>query len=220
MWLLPLDLVFVILTAYTVIYIIYVIIVVKTQKKLVSNRDLINLVTGLTDMLTGGTKLEKDIDLQKFNIDGVDYTVKDNDLTLAELVLQSDVAKDYEDYLAVIKSILVERYKKFRFLRISPTYGDYNSGYFLSFTITRDQVPVEYEYLFRLAVSKGLTDSNINDAFFKAVKSGEILPLGDVEIVVGTGISPVTQADDIIVNIVFMPRDYYEKHLALQEEGD
>lgn len=221
MFLLPVDITVIVICIAVAVYAIFLIFLINTEKKTLPSRELLDIIHSMSDIITGGHKMEtKDTNLNEFVIGETVYKIEDNKLNLEDLVLQNDNDEDYEDYLAVVTNLLRERYEKFRFLRISPTHGDYNSGYFLSFTITREQVPVEYEYLFRLAVSKGLTDSKINDLFYKAVKSGKVLPLGDVEIVVGTGISPVTQADDLMANIVFMPRDYYEKHLELKEKAE
>lgn len=149
------------------------------------------------------------------------YEIEDNLLSLEDLVKQNDKLEDYEQYLDIVIKLIKEKYRTYRFLRVSPTHGDFNSGYFLSFTMTREDYPEDYEYLFRSAVSKGLTDQKINALFLDRVKAGEVLELGDVEIVEGTAISPATQADDIMVNIVFMPREYYNTHqeLLAKQEG-
>lgn len=153
----------------------------------------------------------------EFELNGVTYAIADNSLTLQELTEVTDEPEAYTEYLEVITGIIKELYQKYRFIQGKPTIGDYQSGYYLSFTISRANLPTEYEFLFRTAISNSLNIDTVNSLFIDLVKDGSILDLGDVEITEGTALSPATQGDDIIANIVFMPRDYYEKHLELVE---
>lgn len=202
-------------------FVLYTIAIVKLTKKTISNKEILDIITDVTDILSGGINMEQETkDIKEFNLEDKYYHIEDNELTLEELVTQNDTDEDYKDYLDVMISLIKERYRNYRFLRMSPTHGDYESGHLLSFTISREQVPVEYEYLFRLAVSKGLTDAKINDLFYQMVLAGDVIPLGDVEIIAGTGLSSATQAEDIMANISFMPRDYYNKYLELKADKE
>lgn len=221
MWLVPIEQSIILIIIAVITFVLYTIGVVKLTKKTMSNRELLDIITDVTDIISGGINMEQETkNIKEFNLEEKDYYIADNELTLEELVTQNDTDEDYKDYLDVMVSLIKDRYKNYRFLRMSPTHGDYESGHLLSFTINREQVPVEYEYLFRLAVSKGLTDTKINDLFYKMVLAGKVIPLGDVEIIAGTGLSSATQAEDIMANISFMPRDYYNKHLELKAEAE
>lgn len=218
-----LDVYLVVFSALTFLFIVQGRRAYKLTKRQLYTHRLSYITETLKDMITGGademtnttgTTPEENLGILR----GLDLEVPDNHATLEDLVKQNDNEEDYESYLAVLTELIQERYKNYRFLRVSPTHEDFRSGYFLSITINRENVPAEYEYLFRLAVKQGLTPEKINDLFYRKMQAGEILALGDVEIVAGTAVSPITQAEDLMVNIVFMPREYYIKHLELLEK--
>lgn len=205
--------IWVVITLVGASYVAYGLLLYNLHKRLITHRDVFGVVKAIQNIITGGIELKtQDKEL---------YIIEDNTHSLETLVQQSAETKDYDSYLDVLTTIIQDKYRNYRFLRLTPTYGDFQSGHVVSITIAKEDYLEEYEYLFRLAISKGLSDHKLNELFYERVVDGKVLELGDVVIVEGTAVSPVTQADDIMANIVFMPRDYYEKHLELKaKEGE
>lgn len=131
-----------------------------------------------------------------------------NEKSLEELLNNDGTEADYDKYLDVIVDITRSLYKNYKFLRQVPSEDDYHSGNYLVFKFFQGEFPEEYDFLFRLAVDKGLEDKEINKRFVERLEKGEIIPLGDVEIYPsGTGISSLLQANDVSISITFETKE-------------
>lgn len=207
---------FLILAFSTTVFICYNLFVAQTVKTIFDLRKTAQVV--LTDRATELTrKLTKILkgDVQELP----EQNEIINEQTLSDLLVEKATDADYKLFLEKLTWIVKDLYANYQFLRQDPQPDDFMSGYFLGFQIFREEYPVEYEYLFRLAIDRGLDDIKINKLFVEALQNGDVLPLGDA-IVDPTlsGCSSILQAQEVRVNIVFAPKEYMERKEALIEE--
>lgn len=155
----------VVLLFSTTLFICYNIFVAKTTG------DLIKLKIKLKNQLVKqATELAKRVtitlkeDLQKL---AKEETLI-NKQTLQELLVEKADDSDYKLFIDKLSWIVKDLYENYQFLRQDPQKDDFMSGYFLGLQIIRNEYPVEYEYLFRLAIDRGLDDIKINQLFLEA----------------------------------------------------
>ena len=142
-----------------------------------------------------------------------------NEQTLSDLLVEKASDADYQLFIEKLTKIVQDLYSNYQFLRQDPQPDDFMSGYFLGFQIFREEYPVEYEYLFRLAIDRGLDDVKINKLFVEALQNGTVLSLGDAIVDPNlSGCSSILQAQEIRVNIVFAPKEYMERKEELIKE--
>lgn len=142
-----------------------------------------------------------------------------NNKSLSAMLVQEATEADYNEFVDKVSEIVRELYKNYQFLRQDPAPDDFVSGYFLAFQIVHEQYPVEYEYLFRLAIDRGLNPVKINEVFVERLSEGKVLDLGDTIVYKGvSGISSILQGEAVRVNITFATPEYYEKGKELQEK--
>lgn len=207
---------FLILAFSTTVFICYNLFVAQTVKTIFDLRKTAQVV--LTDRATELTrKLTKILkgDVQELP----EQNEIINEQTLSDLLVEKATDADYKLFLEKLTWIVKDLYANYQFLRQDPQPDDFMSGYFLGFQIFREEYPVEYEYLFRLAIDRGLDDIKINKLFVEALQNGEVLPLGDAIVDPNlSGCSSILQAQEVRVNIVFAPKAYMERKEELIEE--
>lgn len=207
---------FLILAFSTTVFICYNLFVAQTVKTIFDLRKTAQVV--LTDRATELTrKLTKILkgDVQELP----EQNEIINEQTLSDLLVEKATDADYKLFLEKLTWIVKDLYANYQFLRQDPQPDDFMSGYFLGFQVFREEYPVEYEYLFRLAIDRGLDDIKINKLFVEALQNGEVLPLGDAIIDPNlSGCSSILQAQEVRVNIVFAPKAYMERKEELIEE--
>lgn len=156
----------------------------------------VNILGGIHNM-TEGNKEVKEVKKAK------------NTLSVSEMMSQKAEEKDYDEFIETISAIIKKQYESLEFLRQDPAPEDYQSGYCLIFQVYRGEYPETYDRLFSLAVLKHLEEGKISRKFKDAVESGKVIPIGDVKIeALGTGISSITQGNDVRVLITFKTQEY------------
>lgn len=146
-------------------------------------------------------------------------TYKDNTQTLEELLLPRGTDEDYADFIGKLTKVVKKHYAEYQFLRQDPAPDDYENANCLVFQLFPDDFPEDYEYLFKLAIDKSLSEGEITRRFIQHVKDGEVLALGDVEVEdIGTGVSSIYQAQDLKVLISFTPKSRIKLRDEKREE--
>lgn len=208
---------FLILAFSTTVFICYNLFVAQTVKTIFDLRKKAQVV--LTERATELTKKLTKIlkgDVQELP---EKENVIINEQTLSDLLVEKASDADYKLFIEKLTEIVKDLYSNYQFLRQDPQPDDFMSGYFLGFQVFREEYPVEYEYLFRLAIDRGLDDIKINKLFVEALQNGEVLPLGDAIVDPNlSGCSSILQAQEVRVNIVFAPKAYMERKEELIEE--
>lgn len=208
---------FLILAFSTTVFICYNLFVAQTVKTIFDLRKKAQVV--LTERATELTKKLTNIlkgDVQKLP---EKENVIINEQTLSDLLVEKASDADYKLFIEKLTEIVKDLYSNYQFLRQDPQPDDFMSGYFLGFQVFREEYPVEYEYLFRLAIDRGLDDIKINKLFVEALQNGEVLALGDAIVDPNlSGCSSILQAQEVRVNIVFAPKAYMERKEELIEE--
>lgn len=142
-----------------------------------------------------------------------------NTRPLSELLEERATDIAYDSFVEKLGNIVKDLYENYQFLQQNPAKDDFTSGYFLGFQVIREEYPVEYENLFRMAIDANLDELEINKRFIKAIKEGKVIPLGTAVIdEMQTGCSSILQAQVVRVNIVFGTPEYMEKQEAEREK--
>lgn len=208
---------FLILVFSTTVFICYNLFVAQTVKTIFDLRKKAQVV--LTERATELTK--KITNILKGDVQELPEkeNVIINEQTLSDLLVEKASDSDYKLFIEKLTEIVKDLYSNYQFLRQDPQPDDFMSGYFLGFQVFREEYPVEYEYLFRLAIDRGLDDIKINKLFVEALQNGEVLSLGDAIVDPNlSGCSSILQAQEVRVNIVFAPKAYMERKEKLIEE--
>lgn len=195
----------------TIVYVVYNLVVAKMVGELLELRTLAK--EGLTSKAETITKEITQI-LEGEQLKMSKEVIK-NTRTLNELLEERATEEAYNTFVEKLGSIVRDLYENYQFLQQNPAKDDFTSGHFLGFQVIREEYPVEYENLFRMAVDSNLDEVEISKRFVKAVKEGKVIPLGTAVIdEIQTGCSSILQAQVVRVNIVFGTPEY----MAKQEE--
>jgi len=145
-------------------------------------------------------------------LEDVILTKLENKKNLSELLITTATQDDYKEFVDALLPSLRDLYKSYQFQLLKPNPGDFVSGYALGFQLFRLEMEETYDYLFRLAIDKGMTEKGITLMFAEAVKNGELFDLGDVSIIdFGTGVSSILSGEDLRIYIAFATPEYMEK---------
>lgn len=145
-------------------------------------------------------------------LEDVILTKLENKKNLSELLITTATQDDYKEFVDALLPSLRDLYKSYQFQLLKPNPGDFVSGYALGFQLFRLEMEETYDYLFRLAIDKGMTEKGITLMFSEAVKNGELFDLGDVSIIdFGTGVSSILSGEDLRIYIAFATPEYMEK---------
>lgn len=145
-------------------------------------------------------------------LEDVILTKLENKKNLSELLVTTATQDDYKEFVDALLPSLRDLYKSYQFQLLKPNPGDFVSGYALGFQLFRLEMEETYDYLFRLAIDKGMTEKGITLMFAEAVRNGELFDLGDVSIIdFGTGVSSILSGDDLRIYIAFATPEYMEK---------
>ena len=145
-------------------------------------------------------------------LEDVILTKLENKKNLSELLITTATQEDYKEFVDALLPSLRDLYKSYQFQLLKPNPGDFVSGYALGFQLFRLEMEETYDYLFRLAIDKGMTEKGITLMFSEAVKNGELFDLGDVSIIdFGTGVSSILSGEDLRIYIAFATPEYMEK---------
>lgn len=155
---------------------------------------------------------KKNLIQQIRTLEDVLLTKLENKKNLGELLVTTATQEDYKEFVDALLPSLKELYKSYQFQLLKPNPGDFVSGYALGFQLFRLEMEETYDYLFRLAIDKGMTEKGITLMFAEAVRNGELFDLGDVSIIdFGTGVSSILSGDDLRIYIAFATPEYMEK---------
>ena len=145
-------------------------------------------------------------------LEDVILTKLENKKNLSELLITTATQDDYKEFVDALLPSLRDLYKSYQFQLLKPNPGDFVSGYALGFQLFRLEMEETYDYLFRLAIDKGMTEKGITLMFSEAVRNGELFDLGDVSIIdFGTGVSSILSGEDLRIYIAFATPEYMEK---------
>ena len=127
-------------------------------------------------------------------LEDVILTKLENKKNLSELLVTTATQDDYKEFVDALLPSLRDLYKSYQF------------------QLFRLEMEETYDYLFRLAIDKGMTEKGITLMFAEAVRNGELFDLGDVSIIdFGTGVSSILSGDDLRIYIAFATPEYMEK---------
>lgn len=153
-------------------------------------------------------------------LEDVILTKLENKKNLSELLITTATQEDYKEFVDALLPSLRDLYKSYQFQLLKPNPGDYVSGYALGFQLFRLEMEETYDYLFRLAIDKGMTEKGITLMFSEAVKNGELFDLGDVSIIdFGTGVSSILSGEDLRIYIAFATPEYMEKKAEAEAQA-
>lgn len=173
-------------------------------------RDLISTFNRLNDtrdalMHLKESLAEKRIEKEKHMSD---LTIANNH-TLESMITVKPEETDYDTFVKVLTEAIKSDFENYKFLRQDPVPEDKTSGNCIIFNIFRDTHLEEFNYLFKLAVDRGLKDVDIIKHFQDAVAEGSVIPLGNAVVIKEeTGVSSVLQGDSIRVMITYMTPEY------------
>ncbi len=173
-------------------------------------RDLISTFSRLNDtrdalMNLRESLVEERIEKEKYMSD---LTITNNH-TLESMITVKPEEADYDTFVKVLTEAIKSDFKNYKFLRQDPVPEDKTSGNCIIFNIFRDTHLEEFNYLFKLAVDRGLKDIDIIKHFQDAVAEGSVIPLGNAVVIKEeTGVSSVLQGDSIRVMITYMTPEY------------
>ena len=147
-------------------------------------------------------------------------TKLENKKNLSELLITTATQEDYKEFVDALLPSLRDLYKSYQFQLLKPNPGDFVSGYALGFQLFRLEMEETYDYLFRLAIDKGMTEKGITLMFAEAVRNGELFDLGDVSIIdFGTGVSSILSGEDLRIYIAFATPEYMEKKAEAEAQA-
>ena len=153
-------------------------------------------------------------------LEDVILTKLENKKNLSELLITTATQDDYKEFVDALLPSLRDLYKSYQFQLLKPNPGDFVSGYALGFQLFRLEMEETYDYLFRLAIDKGMTEKGITLMFSEAVKNGELFDLGDVSIIdFGTGVSSILSGEDLRIYIAFATPEYMEKKAEAEAQA-
>ena len=153
-------------------------------------------------------------------LEDVILTKLENKKNLSELLITNATQEDYKEFVDALLPSLRDLYKSYQFQLLKPNPGDYVSGYALGFQLFRLEMEETYDYLFRLAIDKGMTEKGITLMFAEAVRNGELFDLGDVSIIdFGTGVSSILSGEDLRIYIAFATPEYMEKKAEAEAQA-
>lgn len=153
-------------------------------------------------------------------LEDVILTKLENKKNLSELLITTATQDDYKEFVDALLPSLRDLYKSYQFQLLKPNPGDFVSGYALGFQLFRLEMEETYDYLFRLAIDKGMTEKGITLMFAEAVKNGELFDLGDVSIIdFGTGVSSILSGEDLRIYIAFATPEYMEKKAEAEAQA-
>lgn len=143
-----------------------------------------------------------------------------NNNSLGELLALEPTEDNYKDYVEAVGDRVKELYLEYQFSMYEPDKSDLLSGYLLQFQIL-GQEPI-YNELFKQAMDEGLDMHEIDDYFYEALTSGDIIPIGEGIIIErdGTGISPIKSGDDVRIIISFVTEEYQERREEAEAAKD
>lgn len=211
------ELFFIFIFSFTY-YVCYNFLVAKfVRENVVNKKELTALLTDRATTITTNLKafLKKEEDVLEDTAVPVLY----NEKSLNDLLVDTATDADYQTFLDEIVWVVRDLYKNYQFLRQDPAPDDYNSGYYLAFQFIRGEYPEKYEYLFRLAIDKGLDPIKLNNLFVERVADGDVLALGNAVIdKMQTGLSSILQGQEVRISITFAPQEYMDKKQELMDE--
>lgn len=153
-------------------------------------------------------------------LEDVILTKLENKKNLSELLITTATQDDYKEFVDALLPSLRDLYKSYQFQLLKPNPGDFVSGYALGFQLFRLEMEETYDYLFRLAIDKGMTEKGITLMFAEAVRNGELFDLGDVSIIdFGTGVSSILSGEDLRIYIAFATPEYMEKKAEAEAQA-
>ena len=153
-------------------------------------------------------------------LEDVILTKLENKKNLSELLITTATQDDYKEFVDALLPSLRDLYKSYQFQLLKPNPGDFVSGYALGFQLFRLEMEETYDYLFRLAIDKGMTEKGITLMFSEAVRNGELFDLGDVSIIdFGTGVSSILSGEDLRIYIAFATPEYMEKKAEAEAQA-
>lgn len=141
-----------------------------------------------------------------------------NKKSLTELLSVKAEREDYEEYVGYLVDWIKDLYENYSFQLLKPNPNDFQSGYAIGLQLFSGEKPEVFDKMFKLAISKGLRDDEVNKVFIEQLKEGKVIPLGDAVLSTSsTGVSTILRGEDLQVFISFETEEYKAKRLEAEE---
>lgn len=144
-----------------------------------------------------------------------------NKLDLEQLSTNEASEEDYAHVLGCIMSLVKHMYANYQFNLHKPTFEDHESGYLVQFVVAPPMYKQELNYLFQFILNKGIDQDKLKGLFIDALVDDKVIDFGEAVLIPEqSGTSPMSSNESLMVNITFMPKEYYERYQAEHEDTE